>query len=77
MKSKITINPQYKRERLELEAMERLHKAAPALLAACKEWMKYESEMPGVHPCPDSTMRAVYRKRAVELSKAAIAEAEK
>ncbi len=42
------------------------------LLAACKAWMKVESEMSDKHPCPDLALRAKYRKEAVSLTKAAI-----
>ena len=49
-----------------------LHQAAQALLAACRAWMKVESEMMDNHPCPDLALRAGYRKQAVALTKAAI-----
>ena len=48
--------------------------AALALLAACEAWMKVESEMREKHPCPDLALRAQYRRQAVTLTKAAIAQ---
>lgn len=44
-----------------------------ALLEACKAWMKVESEMRDKHPCPDLTLRAMWRKEAVKLTEVAIA----
>ncbi len=48
-----------------------------ALLEACKAWMKVESEMSDNTPCPDLALRAHYRKEAVKLTEAAIAQAQK
>ena len=53
----------------------RLIAAAPALLAACEAWMEVESESKPNHPCPDYTLRATYRQKAVKLTKAALAVA--
>ena len=52
----------------------RLIAAAPDLLAACKAWLKVESEMSANNPCPDYGLRATYRKEAVKLTEAAIAK---
>lgn len=50
----------------------REHNAHDALVAACEEWMKYESESMAHHPCPDYTLKADYRKKAIGLSEAAL-----
>ncbi len=54
----------------------RLISAALDLLEACKAWMLVEAEMKDNHPCPDPVLRADYRKKAVALTKAAIAKVE-
>ncbi len=53
-----------------------LHGAAPDLLEACREWMKYDSEHFKNTPCPDPILRENYRLRAIKLTKEAIAKAE-
>ncbi len=42
---------------------------------ALEAWMKVESESKPNHPCPDYTLRAVYRQEAVKLTKAVLARA--
>jgi len=59
------------------EHYQNLIAAAPELLAACKAWLKVESEMSNNHSCPDIALRAQYRKEAIALTKAAIAATEK
>lgn len=43
-----------------------------ALVEALEAWMKVESEMADNHPCPDYTLRALYRKEAVKLTTKAL-----
>jgi len=47
------------------------------LLDALMAWLKVESEMSNNTPCPDLALRAFYRKKASELTDAAIKKAKK
>lgn len=60
------------REQSKVDAAEARFKDAREALEA---WMKVESEMADNHPCPDLALRADYRRRAVALTRAALAEA--
>lgn len=41
---------------------------------ALEQWMLVESEMKANNPCPDFALRAAYRAKAIELTKAALAK---
>ena len=49
--------------------------AVKELMEAVLAWMEVESESKTNNPCPDYGLRAVYHKKAVKLSNAAIAKA--
>lgn len=44
-----------------------------ALVEALKEWERLDSESSDKHPCPDLTLRVLYRDRARKLTPAALA----
>ena len=49
--------------------------ASKELLEAVEAWMEVESESKTNNPCPDYGLRAIYHKKAVKLSKAALKKA--
>jgi len=64
-----------KTKHTNVKANARLMSAAPELLEALEEWMNFNAECYGNHPCPDPIMRREYQKKAVDLTVAAIAKA--
>lgn len=75
---KTKLNDAYKMQSKKTQLIKQLQAKADChdeLVGACKAWMKVESEMRINHPCPDYTLRAVYRKQAIKLTQQALAKA--